>query len=83
MKHVVQRRDDKRPGHQTSVEPLFNLIAKVIGATGNQKQLLIQRLVNVRTTLTMGTLSVQIAMIINSIRGLQLRNISAISAAFS
>lgn len=68
---------------KTSVEPLFDLIAKVIGATGRQKQLLVQRLVNVRTALALGALSVQIAMIMNSIWGLPLRNISAMSAAFS
>lgn len=68
---------------KTSVEPLFDLIAKVIGASGDQKQLLVQRLVNVRTALALGALSVQIAMVMNSIRNLRPRNISAMSAAFS
>lgn len=68
---------------KTSVEPLFDMIAKVVGATDNHKQLKIQRLVNVRTCLIMGTLSVQIAMIVNSIWGLPLRNISHMMAAFS
>lgn len=68
---------------KTSVEPLFDLIAKVIGAGGYQKQLSVQRLVNVRMALVLATFSVQIAMIMNSIWGLQLRNISTMSAAFS
>ena len=68
---------------KTSVEPLFDLVAKVIGATGRQKQLLVQRLVNVRTALALGTLTVQIAMIMNSIWGLPLRHIYTMSAAFS
>lgn len=68
---------------RTSVEPLFDLIAKVMGTIGKQKQLLIQRLVNVRTALIIGTLTVQIAMLMNSIWGLPLRNISMMSAAFT
>ncbi len=76
IQHLFKKR-------KTSVEPLFDLIAKVIGATGLQKQLLIQKLVNVRTALALGTLTVQISMIMNSILGLPLREISAIKAAFS
>jgi hypothetical protein len=76
----IQQRFKKR---KTSVEPLFDLIAKVIGTTGQQKQLPIQRLVKVRTVLALGVLTVQIAMIMNSILGLPLREISAIKAAFS
>lgn len=68
---------------KTSVEPLFDLIAKVMGANGYQKQLSVQNLVNIRTSLVLGTLSVQISMIMNSILGLPLRNISLMKAAFS
>ena len=75
QKHVKKRK--------TSVEPLFDLIAKVIGATNTQKQLPVQKLVNVRTVLALGTLTVQFAMIMNSILGLPLREISAIKAVFS
>jgi len=76
----IQERFKKR---KTSVEPLFDLIAKVIGTSTRQKELPIQKLVNVRTVLALGTLTVQIAMIMNSILGLPLREISAIKAAFS
>jgi len=68
----IQERFKKR---KTSVEPLFDLIAKVIGATGQQKQLPMQKLVNVRTGLVLGTLTVQISMIMNSILGSPLREI--------
>ena len=68
---------------QTTVEPLFDLIAKVLGTEGNQKQLPVQGLRNVRTCLALGALSVQIAMIVNSIWGLPLRNISMMAAAFT
>jgi hypothetical protein len=68
---------------RTTIEPLFDLIAKVIGTTGKQKQLPVHRLDNVRTCLALATLSVQVAMIANNIWGLPARNISHISAAFT
>ena len=68
---------------KTSVEPFFDLLAKVIGTTARQKQLAVKGLSNVRSTLSLGTLSIQIAMIMNSIWGLPLRKISVMSAAFT
>lgn len=74
-KHLRKRR--------TSVEPLFDLIAKVLGTTARQKQLPVQGLDNVRTCLSLATLSVQIAMIVNSLWDLPFRNISTMRTAFS
>jgi hypothetical protein len=68
---------------RTTIEPLFDLIAKVLGTTAKQKQLPIQRLYNVRTCLALATFSIQIAMMVNSMWRLPLRNISTMSAAFS
>ncbi len=68
---------------RTTIEPLFDLVAKVLGTTAKQKQLSIQRLHNVRSCLALATLFVQITMIVNSVGGLPLRNISIMSAAFS
>jgi hypothetical protein len=68
---------------KTTIEPLFDLLAQVIGCTDNHKQLPIQRLVNVRTCLALGVLSIQIAMIANSIWNLPLRSISHIGVAFT
>jgi hypothetical protein len=62
---------------RTSVEPLFDLVAKMLGTTVRQKQRPVQRLENVRTCLALTTLTVQIAMLVNSIWGLPLRNVSA------
>ena len=76
----IQERFKRR---STSVEPLFDLIAKVVGVTGKQKQLPLPKFVNVQTVLALGALTVQIAMIMNSILGLPLRKISPIKAAFS
>lgn len=75
VEHLRKRR--------TSVEPLFDLVAKVLGTTARQKQLPIQRLKNVCTCLALATLTVQVAMIVNSIWGLPLRNVSTMIAAFA
>jgi hypothetical protein len=68
---------------QTAIEPFFDLLAQVIGATDNHKQLPIQHLVNVRTCLALGVLSIQIAMIANNIWNLPFRSISHIRVCFS
>ena len=68
---------------RTAIEPMFDLVAKVLGTTANHKPLPIQTLTNVRTCLALATLTIQLAMIANSIWGLPLRNISAMAAAFT
>ena len=75
VQHLRRRR--------TSVEPLFDLMAKVLGTTGRHKQLPVQGLSNVRTCLTLAALTVEFAMVVNSIYGLALRNVSTIEAALS
>jgi hypothetical protein len=68
---------------QTAIEPFFDLLAQVVGATDNHKQLPLQRLVNVRTCLALGVLTIQIAIIANNIWNLPLRSISHIQVCFS
>jgi Transposase DDE domain len=68
---------------RTAIEPVFDLIAQVLGTKAKQKQLPIQQLANVRTCLALATFTVQVAMIANSIWGLPLRNISTMAAAFT
>lgn len=68
---------------RTTIEPLFDLIAKVLGTTARQKQLPVQRLANVRTCLALATCSVQIAMLANTIWPLPLRSISTMTTAFT
>lgn len=68
---------------RTAIEPVFDLVAKVLGTTAKQKQLPIQRLTNVRMCLALATLTIQVAMIANSIWGLPLRNISTMATAFT
>jgi hypothetical protein len=68
---------------KTSVEPFFDLLSQALSLMGWQKQLSLQGLANVRTFLSLGVLSVQIAFLINSIWGVHVRNVSQIAAAFS
>lgn len=68
---------------QTAIEPFFDLLAQVIGAPDNHKQLPVQRLVNVRTCLALGILTIQIAMIANNIWDLPFRSISHLGVAFT
>jgi hypothetical protein len=68
---------------KTAIEPIFDLVAKLLGTTGKQKQLLKQGIENVRTHLALGVLSLQLAMIANSVWDLPLRTIAYIKAAFA
>ena len=67
-RHLSKRR--------SSVEPLFDLIAKVIGTSTQQKQLPVKGFSNVRCCLAIAVLSVQVAMIANAIWKLPTRNVS-------
>lgn len=68
---------------RTAIEPIFDLIAKVIGTDGLHKPLPIQRLPNVRTCLALGVLTIQMALIANSLYGLPLHDISHMLSVFT
>lgn len=68
---------------RTTIEPDFDLVAKVLGTTNNQKQLPVRGMANVRTFLSLGVLAVQITMLINNIWRLPLRQISNTLTVFS
>ena len=68
---------------RTAIEPIFDLIAKLIGATDNHKQLAIQGVQNVRTHLALAAFALQVAMIANSIWEMPLRNISHIMTSLN
>ena len=61
---------------RTAIEPIFDLMAKLIDATDNHKQLSIQGVQNVQTHLALAAFALQVAMIANSIWGMPLRTIS-------
>lgn len=68
---------------KTAIEPVFDLLGKLLGVTGKQKQLAIQPLAPVGTTIGLAVVSLQIAMIANSIWNLPFRSISTIKGAFA
>lgn len=68
---------------KTAIEPVFDLFSKLLGTANNHKQLPLQWLTKVRPFLCLGVLAVQIAMIVNNVFALPLRQISDLLAAFS
>jgi hypothetical protein len=68
---------------KTAIEPIFDLVSHLLDTKENHKQLPIKGLANVRSFLLLGVLMLQLAMIINSIWGLPLRNVSQMLAVFS
>lgn len=68
---------------RTAIEPVFDLFSKVLGTANNHKQLPIPSLEKVRTFLTLGVLAVQMAMILNNVFGLPLRQVSNLLTALS
>jgi hypothetical protein len=68
---------------RTAIEPIFDLIAQVLGTSGKQKQIFRQGIENVRTHLGLAVLSLQIAMITNQIWAMPFRTISHIKGTFA
>lgn len=68
---------------KTAIEPIFDLLAKVLGTTHNHKQLPLLCLAKVQPFLSLAVFAVQIAMIVNNAFGLPLRQISNFLTAFS
>lgn len=68
---------------KTAIEPIFDLIAQLLGTTAKQKQLFRQGIQNVRTHLGLSVLSLQIAMIANQIWAMPFRTISHIKGVFA
>lgn len=68
---------------RTAIEPVFELIAQLLGTQGRQKPLFRQGLRNVRTHLALAVLSLQMAMLANSIWRLPFRSISTIRGVFA
>jgi hypothetical protein len=66
-----------------AIESVFDLFAKVLGTHNLQKHRPIQGLTNVPTFLSLGVLAFQIAMLVNNIWHLPLRQISYILSVFS
>jgi hypothetical protein len=68
---------------KTAIEPIFDLLSKLLGTLNNHKQLPLQRLANVQPFLCLGVLALQITMILNSAFGLPIRQISSFLSALN
>lgn len=82
IKHELDIADILRQ-RRTAIEPVFDLLARILGSVGKQKQLFKQGIANVRTHLAFAVLSLQLAMIANSVWRMPFRNISCIKGAFA
>ena len=68
---------------RTTIEPIFDLIAKLIDTTDNHTQINTQSLDNVRTYLALAVFTLQLTMIMNSVWGLPIRAIAHIKAVWT
>ena len=67
---------------KTAIEPVFDLLSKLLSLTGSHKPLPLRGLAYVSTFLGMGILLLQLAMLMNVRWGLPTRNITHIKTAF-
>ena len=67
---------------KTAIEPMFGVLLELGATDSHQKQLPISRIDNVRPFLLLTVVLLQLAMIVNSIWSLPLRNVSWIMTAF-
>jgi hypothetical protein len=68
---------------KTAIEPIFDLISKLLGTNGKRKQLFRQGIQNVCTHLALGVFSLQIAMLANAVWNIPFRTISCIKGVFA
>ena len=67
---------------KVAIEPVFNLLKMLLATDDNHKQLPVSGKANVVTFLALGVLSLQMAMLMNSICGLPLRNVTYLISLF-
>ena len=67
---------------KTAIEPVFALLIELSATDKNQKQLPVSGIKNVRPFLMLSVMLLQVAMVVNSIFNLPLRNVSSMIASF-
>ena len=67
---------------KTAIEPVFSLLIELSATDKNQKQLPVSGIKNVRTFLMLSVMLLSVAMVVNSIFNLPLRNVSSMIASF-
>lgn len=68
---------------KTVIEPVFDLISRLLGTTKNHKQLPMKGRLNVRSFLALGVMLTQLALLMNSLNGLPFHNISHMLTVFT
>ena len=67
---------------KVAIEPIFGLLNQLLSTHNNKKQLPVSRKANVSTFLMLGVVLVQLAMLVNSIWGKPLRNVTHLITLF-
>ena len=67
---------------KVAIEPIFELLKRLLATDNNHKQLPVSGKANVTTFLALGVVALQMAMVINSICGLPLRNVTYLISLF-
>ena len=65
------------------IEPVFDLVSRLLGTTKNHKQLPVKGRLNVRSFLALGVVLTQLALLMNSMNGLPFHNISHMLTVFT
>ena len=71
-----------REARKTAIEPVFDLLSKLLSITGKQKPLPVRGLAYVSTFLGLGILLLQVAMLMNLRYAIPTRNVSYIKTCF-
>lgn len=67
---------------KVAIEPIFGLLSQLLSTPTNHKQLPVSRKTNVSTFLMLGVVLLQLAMLVNSIWGKPLRNVTHLMTIF-
>lgn len=67
---------------KVAIEPIFELLKMILATDNNHKQLPVSGKANVITFFALGVLALQLAMVVNSIWGLSLRNVTHLITIF-
>ena len=74
--------NETKAARKTAIEPVFDLLSKLLGTQGQQKSLPVKGLASVSTFLGLGVLLLQLAMLMNVRWKLPTRNVSHIKTVF-
>lgn len=79
---AVEVFNEVKDARKTAIEPVFDLLSRLLGTQGRHKPLPLRGLPYVSTFLGLGVLSLQLAMLMNVISELPTRNVTHIKTVF-